>query len=153
MNVGAICEALSLASGSVSYHLRTLEAAGLVERARHPEDGRTSWWRAVGTAMSVPGEDAQEEPAATGEYLEAVSDTYRELYGRYLAARGSLPREWRDNALNEDWALCLSVEELAAMNAELDAVAQRWRHLAQGREEDGDHRRIALVMQTFPWLP
>lgn len=152
MSVGNICKSLNLASGSVSYHLRLLESAGLVRKVQHPEDGRTSWWEAVGQAMSPPQAD-QEDAAAVGEYLEAVSNTYREVYGRYLAVRDTEPAQWREASMNEDCTVCLTVEELTAMNAELDAVMQRWRHIAQGRSDSNGRRHVALIMQTFPWLP
>lgn len=153
MNVGEICAQTGFAPGSVSYHLKMLASVGLVEKVEHPEDRRTSWWKPVGWAMSVSTEQSHDDSGATNEYLEAVSHTYHETYVRYLAARDTIPVEWRDASLNEDWVMRMTVEELTAMNAELDAVAQRWYHLTQGREQSDEYRSVALIMQTFPWLP
>lgn len=153
LNVGEICDILQLASGSVSYHLRTLSKAGLAEKVEHAEDGRRSWWKATSWAMTPPVADEQQDDRSVGEYLKAVSNTYREIYNRYLEVREQEPSQWQDASMNEDRALCLSAEELSAMNAELDAVAQRWQNISHGREESCEFRRVALIIQSFPWMP
>lgn len=55
-----LSELTGLTPSAMSYHLRALEKAGLVERAEsQADDSRTRPWRASGTAIFIHGSDAE----------------------------------------------------------------------------------------------
>ena len=155
MTVGEIGEAVGVASGSVSYHMRQLERAGLVlQDSTAGADGRQRWWRSRHAAMSPAPLTGTAESDSVVEYKRSVSKTYRDVYERFLDNMGTMERPWAEGATNLDTALRLTFDEFTAMTAELETVMRRWLHVSEGRrnrEEDGT-RDVALIIQAFPWL-
>jgi DNA-binding transcriptional ArsR family regulator len=152
--VSGICSSVSMAPGSVSYHLDRLERASLVERVDSPDgDGRKSWWQAKQASMSPEGSDGEQEKEASTDYLRAAADTYHQVYGRYLDERDSMETAWVDAAMNQDRTLDLTVDELVEMNAEFDALAEHWQQISDvGHNSDVIMCRVALVIQSYPWI-
>lgn len=92
--VGEICEALGLDTGTVSPLLKRLEAMGLVERQREPEDERT-----VRVSLTASGsaleEEARKIPGALASCLfqgegENAEDNYAQLRDALDAALSKL---------------------------------------------------------------
>lgn len=101
--VGELCDALALDSGTLSPLLKRLQAAGLVERYRTPEDERrveirlTEAGRALrARACDIPARMAEATGMSTAE-LEALRDTLI----RMAAALGSHPNPDADHASTE----------------------------------------------------
>ncbi|MFT8704492.1 ArsR/SmtB family transcription factor [Bifidobacterium aquikefiricola] len=162
--VGEICEKVGIATGSVSYHLAQLEKAGLVERMEDPDgDGRKRWWRACHRAMAPTSISKQKDGSSLADYLHAVSLTYRQIYDRFVDQKSDLPAEWVDAAMNQDRTVTLTLEQMVEMNAEFDALAQHWEQVSRGADASETHgesaptvsgmRKVALIIQSFPWLP
>lgn len=152
MTVTDICDIIGIASGSASYHLRQLEQVGLVEQTNtEDEDSRKRWWKARHQAMSPPKHSSDQDSDSTIAYKRSVSQTYRDIYTRFLDNVETLENDWVNEATNLDTAMSLTLDEFKDMNAELEEVLHRW--MKKTHEKNEETRQIALIIQTFPWLP
>lgn len=142
--VGRLSDRFDVAPGSISYHLTTLEQHGFVEPA--PElarDGRERWWRATADFTTYqPGElaDDPERQVAGTAMRRAVLASYGAEQQAYLDVEPSLPRDWIAAAGSGDTFALLTVEELAELRDELEALAQRW-----GERRDPDREGVQAV--------
>ena len=123
-----LAERLGVNSGTASYHLRQLGAAGFVEEDTERGNARERWWRSVHriTWFNDP-ELAEREPEARAG-LSAVRR--RHLHPAHTAD----PERTSDDAQRmadtfdmSDWALRLTPEEAAALYRELTEVIARYR--------------------------
>lgn len=123
-----LAERLGVNSGTASYHLRQLGAAGFVEEDTERGNARERWWRSVHrvTELNDP-ELAEREPAATLAYLQSVAATYALRTQQALNELETMPRPWRDAFSLSDEALRLTPEEAVALREELWAVIARYR--------------------------
>ncbi|MER6977636.1 ArsR/SmtB family transcription factor [Streptomyces carpinensis] len=123
-----LAERLGVNSGTASYHLRQLGAAGFVEEDTERGNARERWWRSVHqrTWFNDPNL-ADREPEAALAYLQSVAATYTVRTQRALNELQTMPRAWRDNLDMSDWALRLTPEETAALQQELREVLARYR--------------------------
>ncbi|HEY5629433.1 MAG TPA: helix-turn-helix domain-containing protein [Candidatus Limnocylindrales bacterium] len=146
-------------SGSTSYHLRQLAVYGFViEDAERTTGKRDRYWRAAHrTTMFNPPGDADEETRALGEeYLRIVADANARHVQAAIASLATIEEDlgqgWRDGFNISHLALRLTLDEAAALIAELEAVAVRY------RRDDPDTRdaapaqsqRVVLQFQVLP---
>lgn len=83
------CAALAgLTPSAMSYHLRSLERSGLIERADPAGDGRERPWRARGTSIRVDHGRSSTARAAEGHLLRQVLGQLRIDLDRTDAAAG-----------------------------------------------------------------
>ncbi|MFB6707614.1 ArsR/SmtB family transcription factor [Streptomyces sp. NPDC056333] len=123
-----LAERLGVNSGTASYHLRQLGAAGFVQEDTERGNARERWWRSVHqrTWFNDPNL-AEREPEATLAYLQSVAATYTLRAQQTLNDLQTMPREWRDNFDMSNWALRLTPEETAALHQEFRDVIARYR--------------------------
>ncbi|MGW0568382.1 ArsR/SmtB family transcription factor [Streptomyces tauricus] len=123
-----LAERLGVNSGTASYHLRQLGAAGLVEEDTERGNARERWWRSAHsrTWFNDPGL-AEWEPEATLAYLQSVAAVYTARTERALGELQTMPRAWRDAFDMSDWVLRLTPEEAAGLYEELRGVLGRYR--------------------------
>jgi DNA-binding transcriptional ArsR family regulator len=150
-----LAERLGVNSGTASYHLRQLGAAGFVEEDAERGNARERWWRSVHQATELNDRDlADREPEATLAYLQSVAATYTLRTQQTLNELQTMPRAWRDTFDMSDWALRLTPEEAVALRQELRAVIARYRRdtpeaaasAPQGAE------RVGVVTHLLPEL-
>ncbi|MBZ9642908.1 transcriptional regulator [Streptomyces sp. PSKA30] len=123
-----LAERLGVNSGTASYHLRQLGAAGFVEEDTERGNARERWWRSVHRRTWFNDHDlAEREPEAALAYLQSVATTYTVRTQRALNELQTMPRAWRDTFDMSDWALRLTPEEASALYEELRAVITRYR--------------------------
>ncbi|WP_345800156.1 helix-turn-helix domain-containing protein [Microbacterium sp. AZCO] len=151
LTVGALGERVGAASGSVSYHLATLERHGFVEQA--PElarDGRERWWRASADYTTVDAMELQGDPAKREAGL-ALRRTIVQSYAvetlAYLDMESSLEPEWIEASTQSDDMLWLTADELRQLSADLDEVVRSWRERG-GRDREGA-RAVRAIYSTF----
>lgn len=127
LTASGLGERLSESSGSMSYHLRQLERAGLVREDTSRGTGRERWWERTPGSVAVP--DPQDLPPGSAERLAAklVEDewlTIRDRNYRDFVADGPhvFGKEWLEVATSDTVNLRLTVEQLAELVAEIDAV-------------------------------
>ncbi|MFF4213944.1 ArsR/SmtB family transcription factor [Streptomyces sp. NPDC001796] len=150
-----LAERLGVNSGTASYHLRRLGAAGFVEEDTARGNARERWWRSVHRMTEFNDRDlADREPEATLAYLQSVAATYTLRAQKMLNELQTMPRAWRDTFDMSDWALRLTPEEAVALREELRAVIARYRRdtpEAAATAPDGAER-VGVVTYLLPEL-
>ncbi|MGW5236043.1 ArsR/SmtB family transcription factor [Streptomyces nodosus] len=150
-----LAERLGVNSGTASYHLRQLGAAGFVEEDRERGNARERWWRAVHQTTELNDPDlAVREPEATLAFLQSVAATYTLRAQRALNELQTMPTAWRDAFEMSDWALRLTPEEAVALRQDLRAVIARYRKdtpEAAASAPDGAER-IGVITHLLPEL-
>ncbi|WP_405634673.1 helix-turn-helix domain-containing protein [Streptomyces sp. NBC_00056] len=150
-----LAERLGVNSGTASYHLRQLGAAGFVEEDTERGNARERWWRSLHqmTELNDP-ELAEREPEAALAYLQSVAATYTLRTQRAVNELQTMPRAWRDTFDMSDWALRLTPKEAAALRQELRAVVDRYRRdtpEAAAKAPEGAER-VAVITHLLPEL-
>lgn len=146
-----LARVVDLSASATSYHLRSLQRWGIVERAEPTADGRERPWRSPGRTLIF------EEPA-----LGPGSDlVYDRLAATYLGRlRGQLAA-WTRARPNEDlaWAdLCqvnrsflwLTATEAEALTADLSTIISRYFGDRDVGRHPADSRRVALFTALVP---
>lgn len=153
--VGALALTFGIASGSASYHLRTLAEHGLVVEA--PElarDARERWWRAGAEFTSWDPAEVLDDPvrwAALDVLRRTVLRGYVEQLEAALTSESDLPREWVAASFQGDDRFDLTVVELAELRAELDELFARWHtRSAAGR---AGAESVLLIGHAFRQAP
>lgn len=144
-----LAAALSTNSGATSYHLRRLEAVGLVSDTGEGEGKRRLWQAATESHQWEDGDFVGDEDAETAlSWLQRdYSRHLAERYERWLDANSSWPLPWREVLGMNDSYVIATHEQLAALNAELEEVVARYRRVGQGNPAA---RRIAVYHVTYP---
>ncbi|GHA17879.1 hypothetical protein GCM10010329_46210 [Streptomyces spiroverticillatus] len=150
-----LAERLGVNSGTASYHLRQLGAAGFVEEDTERGNARERWWRSVHrtTWFNDPELDEQ-EPEAALAYWQSVAAVYGLRTQQSLNEVQTMPRAWRDAWDMSDWSLRLTPEEATSLYGELAAVVARYRRdspeTAASAPEGAE--RVGLITQILPEL-
>ena len=150
-----LAERLGVNSGTASYHLRQLGAAGFVEEDTERGNARERWWRSVHQMTEFSDRDlADREPEATLAYLQSVAAIYTLRTQRTLNELQTMPRHWRDSFDMSDWALRLTPDEAVALRQELSDVIARYRWDTPEAAADAPEgaERVAVVTQLLPEL-
>ncbi|MEU2433606.1 winged helix-turn-helix domain-containing protein [Streptomyces sp. NPDC007861] len=150
-----LAERLGVNSGTASYHLRRLGAAGFVTEDAERGNARERWWRSVhrSTWFKEP-ELAEREPEAATTYLQSVAAAYAQRAQRTVDELVTMPRSWRDTFDMSNWPLRLTPEEAAALGEELRAVVNRYRRDTPGgssRTPEGTER-VSVIVHILPEL-
>jgi DNA-binding transcriptional ArsR family regulator len=150
-----LAERLGVNSGTASYHLRRLGAAGFVEEDAERGNARERWWRAVHRTTELNDAGlADREPEATLTYLQSVASAHTLRTQQTLDELRTMPRPWRDTFDMSDWVLRLTPEEALALRGEFRAVVARYRTdgpEAAARAPEGAER-VTVVTQLLPEL-
>ncbi|WP_436771340.1 ArsR/SmtB family transcription factor [Yinghuangia sp. YIM S09857] len=148
-----LAERLGVNSGTASYHLRQLGAAGFVAEDTALGNARERWWRAVHQVTELGDRDlADLEPEATLAYLQSVAATYTLRVQQTLNGLQTMPRAWRDGFDMSDWALRLTADETAALRRELTAVLDRYRRDLPDTAADAPEgsARVGVIALVLP---
>jgi len=145
----ALAEALNTNTGATSYHLRKLEAVGLVADTGEGEGKRRLWRAATAFHSWSPSEIRRDEDAAAAMgWLER--DYVRQLATRaeqWQDASPGWPDEWVDALGLNDTYVTVTPAQLGELNAELLALLERYRHSGDG---DPTAREIQVYNYTHP---
>ncbi|MBM6400060.1 winged helix-turn-helix domain-containing protein [Phycicoccus sonneratiae] len=145
----ALAARLQTNSGATSYHLRRLEAVGLVADTGEGEGKRRLWRAATESHQWEPSDFVGDDDAETalGWLQRDYSRHLGERYERWLDVEHAWPAPWRDAmGMDDSWVLA-TPEQAAAMRAELDAVVARYRRVGQGNP---GARRVAHYSVMYP---
>ncbi|WP_327732213.1 winged helix-turn-helix domain-containing protein [Streptomyces sp. NBC_00487] len=150
-----LAERLGVNSGTASYHLRQLGAAGFVEEDAGRGNARERWWRSVHQMTELNDRElVDREPEATLAFLQSVAATYTLRTQQTLNELQTMPRAWRDTFDMSDLALRLTPEEAVALRQELRAVIARYRRdtpeAAASAPEGAE--RVGVITQFLPEL-
>ncbi|URN16607.1 MULTISPECIES: ArsR/SmtB family transcription factor [Streptomyces] len=123
-----LAERLGVNSGTASYHLRQLGAAGFVEEDVERGNARERWWRSVHRTTEINDRELLDrEPEAAMAFLQSVAAASTLRTRQALNDLRTMPRAWQDTFDMSDWALRLTPEEAVALRRELRAVIARYR--------------------------
>lgn len=144
-----LAERLGESSGSTSYHLRRLAAAGFVEELPDEGNRRDRWWRAMHRTTSWDAADLVDEPAGrelVDEVLHRQISLQRRLLAAHAAEMEDLEPAWRNATSLSDWSIRLSPAAVRELADELNEVARRW---LETREEP-DQPAVTVLLDLFP---
>jgi DNA-binding transcriptional ArsR family regulator len=153
-STSALADALGLATGSVSHHVKVLNEAGLVTAASaDASDRRIRRWQLVSRGMRwnpghFRGTAAGEAAAASaqGVYLER----------QYAHAKAFLEEQeppWVDAAYAGHFWLQLTPEELEDLGRELNDLLLSWKRRNIPDDGAGDRRPVLAFARAFPAAP
>jgi DNA-binding transcriptional ArsR family regulator len=148
----ALAETLKTNTGATSYHLRKLASVGLVEETDQGR-GRERWWRAATEMHSWTERDVAGDPdgqAATDWLRRNYLNWFIDRYQEWLDVQGEWSLEWRDVAGSSDYALRLSPARLAAFEAEVQAMFERYREARPG--SSADEETVHIYLYAFPFV-
>lgn len=136
-------------SGATSYHLRKLEAVGLVTDTGDGEGKRRLWRASTESHQWEDSDFVGDEDAETAlNWLQRdYSRHLSERYERWLDARDGWPLAWREAVGMSDSYVIATPEQVEALNAELDDLFDRYRRVGQGNPAA---RRVAVYTVTYP---
>ena len=148
------------APGTISYHLGKLASIDLIEPAAAPStDQRERWWQATTMLTSWEPAELLDDPAAlaaSSALQKSIAHAYANRYTDYIDAAPGLPREWVAAAASGDRSLRLTVDELATLRGELEALVERWVAASATRDPDDDGdgdgggaESVVLVYQAY----
>lgn len=144
-----LASALGTNSGATSYHLRRLEAVGLVTDTGEGAGKRRLWRAATESHQWEPSDFVDDEDAETalGWLQRDYSRHLAERYERWLDVEHAWPVEWRDAmGMDDSWVLA-TPEQATAMRAELNEVVARYRRVGQGNPAA---RRVSVYAVMYP---
>lgn len=148
-----LAERLGVNSGTASYHLRQLGAAGFVEEDAERGNARERWWRSVHRTTELSDRNlVDQEPEAALAYLQSVAATYTLRAQQALNEVQTLPEAWRGTFDMSDWSLWLTPDEAVSLRQELRAVVARYRadgpDAAAGAPKGA--QRVDLITHILP---
>jgi predicted ArsR family transcriptional regulator len=136
---------------SCSFHLRQLAKFGLAEEAGGGR-GRERPWRATAEITSWPAVGDDPDLSTAAQLFERIlAERYLERLLEWIDRRPAESAEWQEAAVFGDRTLYLTVAELAELNRELGAIAERFQPRTANRalRPDGS-RPVALIQLAFP---
>ncbi|WP_415951440.1 ArsR/SmtB family transcription factor [Streptomyces sp. KLOTTS4A1] len=150
-----LAERLGVNSGSASYHLRQLDAAGFVEEDTGRGNARERWWRAVHRMTDLSDREViDQNPEAALAYLQSVASTYAMRTQQALSELQTLPEAWRGTFDMSDRALRLTPAEARRLRQEMADLLDRYRwdtpEAAASAPEGAE--RIGVITQMLPEL-
>lgn len=145
------CAAIAgLSPSAMSYHLRSLEKYGIVERAESAADGRERPWRAAGSYLQVDSHGGgQGEFAAAAALSSTVLGRTVEQFDRYLARRAGESPEWLDATEASYGQLWLLPHEAKEVAEQFIASVEKYKGRRTGDRPEGA-RRMRLAVMLFP---
>lgn len=139
---------LGESSGTTSYHLRQLFAAGFVAEDADRGNGRERWWRAAQQSTRLDPADWQDDPdvaPAVEGYLGLVLEGHISRAREWFSRRPAAARRWRDSSTFSDARLHLSAAELGRLNDAVEALVEGYR-----REPRKGDQAVIVQWQSFP---
>ncbi len=145
----ALATTLHTNSGATSYHLRRLEAVGLVVDTGKGK-GKERLWAASteshGWHRSAFADD-EDARTAMGWLERDYARTYDQRFNAWLDVAESWPAAWQDVLSLSDTWVEVTPEQLAELNEEMNALVLRYIEAGAG---DPRARRIALYRSAMP---
>lgn len=148
-----LAERLGVNSGTASYHLRRLGAAGFVAEDTERGNARERWWRSVHHVTRLTDDELSErEPEAVLAYMQSIAALYGLRTQRTLNELPTMPAEWRRVLDLSSVALRITPEEGLRLREELAEVVDRYRRDTPGQPAPEGAARVSLITQLLPEL-
>jgi len=135
-------------SGTTSYHLRQLAAAGFVAEDEGRGNARERWWRAAQDSTRLESNRLDDDPgtsAAVDTFLLAVGQQHSSRLHHWLRTAREWPKRWSNVTDLSDYRLSMSPAELDRLNRELESVIESYRRAPKKGDE-----QVLIQVQSFP---
>jgi DNA-binding transcriptional ArsR family regulator len=144
-------ELLGQSPAACSFHLRQLQRHGVVgEESRGP--GRRRYWKLVEPLVSWGATDESDDEARGAVILgDALNTRAFERHRRWLAATARYPRRWLKAAFFREALVAMTADELADVQAQLDAVLAPY--LQRPAEDVPEGARLVAVVRLGHPMP
>jgi DNA-binding transcriptional ArsR family regulator len=142
---------VGLSPSAVSYHLRALARAGLVEAAPGRGDGRERLWRRTAERYELddtPG-PSPELRQARQEFLESLITWDETRARRYLARIDDEPEQWQDAALFASSTVLLTPQELQELGKTFQELLEPYRR-SHRVDAPAEARAVSVVVRALP---
>lgn len=142
--------ALETNTGATSYHLRKLEAAGLI-RDTGSGRGRRRVWEATSSERTIDLDDTDDDDEAALDWL--ARDYIQHFAGKaqsWLTAQPEWPISWQEACGLEDHLVLVTDDQLTALQDEIGAVLARYRRVGAGSPSA---RRVTYYTCPLPVDP
>jgi DNA-binding transcriptional ArsR family regulator len=147
-------EVVGLSPSAISYHLRALAKAGLIEEAPSRGDGRERVWRGIAGGFSVDGSrDASDEvTAAQREVIQAFMASNDAEVLRWLDRAREEPLDWYDATIFRRAHLVLTAAELKELLSSVDELLAPYLRPTRPEPPEGA-RSVSMVYRALPMIP
>ncbi|HEV7655352.1 MAG TPA: winged helix-turn-helix domain-containing protein [Mycobacteriales bacterium] len=143
-------ERLGESPASASFHLRTLAKYGYVEEAEGGK-GRQRPWRTVPVANDIPDDELNAEAKmAADALLQLIRERDLNRLRAWDSARSLYPKAWREASQEMRLVLHLTVEELAALTAAIEATVQPYIDNARQANQRPDTLPVSFGLHAVP---
>lgn len=139
-----LARALGSNTGVMSYHLRELGKAGLIEPDN--QQGRSLYWRLSRDDVRFGDPQQSPQPALARAAVDLILARFNTSVVTYLS-RTDLPPPWRDAALFSQSATALTAAELAQFTGEYLDLIKRW---AGRTATTPDARPVRVALFAYP---
>jgi DNA-binding transcriptional ArsR family regulator len=143
-----LAELTGLSASAMSYHLRSLERWGIVERGTARDDGRERPWRAVGRTLRFDPETIS--TAAVDVVAGTTFQHLRDEFRRWATTEETEPKAWRDLAGVSRAYLWLTEEEASEFDSELGAVLKKYTGDRDAEHHPEGTRRVFCLVAVVP---
>jgi DNA-binding transcriptional ArsR family regulator len=145
-----LASAIGESSGAMSYHLRVLAEAGVIEEVPDRGNGRDRWWQR--TAHFYVPTDSEEPEERAVELAARLMHIERgeEALPRFIAAHDTMPVELRAAAFTGSFVAYLTLEELLEFGLEFMNRVDALRRKPEDRPPGA--RRVMLSLNALPWV-
>jgi DNA-binding transcriptional ArsR family regulator len=142
-------EIAGLSPSAMSYHLRSLEKAGIVERAESTGDGRERPWRAAGSYLQVESGTGPSGIAASAALSQTVLGRTAADFDDWIKRRSHEPQEWIEASTASYGRVWLLPDEAKEVEEQMIKTLERFRHRRAGERPPGA-RRVRIALMVFP---
>ena len=145
-----LARALDTDTGTTSYHLRRLEAVGLV-RDNGEGTGRRRVWETASADRAIDVDEATDDDEAVVDWL--ARDYIQHFAGKaqaWLTAQPEWPLSWQEACGLEDHLVLVTDDQLDALQSEIGAVLARYRRVGAGNPSA---RRVTFYTCPLPVDP
>lgn len=148
-----LADRLGESSGATSYHLRQLAKHGFVIEVEGRGTGRERWWDRppVGLDLNVTNFDPSSPERAAAEAISRQWDRSRAATLEDFTSRGAseIEKPWYDASAINTLNVRLTIDQLAALVAEVEAITERYAALYKKQGVPGT-RPVQVQFSAFP---
>lgn len=143
-----LAEVTGLTASAMSYHLRSLKRAGLVETAPSRGDGRERLWRSVHRGYSVASAEGSERVRQASRDLVETLLAVQEMRVRAWLASDDEPG-WLDTGYFGEFILTMTLDEMRELGDQLVELLEPYRRGTRTDPPVGA-RSMVVVFRGFP---
>jgi len=143
-------EIAGLSPSAMSYHLRSLEKAGIVERADSTGDGRERPWRRAGEHLRIEAGDSAMGSAASTVLTKTMLARVSAQLDEWDAVRNDVELKWRDAGGVSNDQLWLTAEELAKLGDDVRALFDAYEYRDGGKQLPDGARPVRVGLYVVP---